>query len=389
MSFSSQTDDLGPDVTEFQHYIDNRKAKGFTAIQIRAGFPSEKQSQNEGGPTFREQFDVINPDFFQSLDNRIQYMSDQGLVVMIVGQWYSDLEDMSLAELMEYWTYLIARYQAYNVIWVVTGEYGFQNDLEKVRKLGQYVQELDTSNHLVTVHPTPNEPYPAYSSTKHFGNDAWVDLALHQTWNQTATRATVVKDYARKTAVPILNIEAGYDGLWGWTRDMVREDAWTVYMSGGAGYTYGANGIFNWNDGCCDDERFEPPRWYDVIDLPSSYDMTHLATFFSTINWWEFEPLDRVVQDGYAITNHDGEFVIYLPAKNLSSKTRWGRWLPWGLGNRPTIKVDLSGEEGNFEVSWFNPRTGRFTHHATINGSGSQKLTVPFTQDAVLYLKSK
>ncbi len=389
MGFISQPDDLGPDVAEFPYYVDNRKAKGFTAVQILPGFLAEPQSQNEGGSPFDQPFNVINPDHFQWLDKRIQYISDQGLVAVIFGQWYSDLDAMSLAELEQYWTYLVARYQSYNVIWVVTGEYGFLDDLEKVRQLGEFVQELDTTNHLVSIHPTPNDPQPSYSSTDHFGDDAWVDLILHQTWDQRATRDAVVKDYNRETAVPIINAEAGYDGLWGWTRDMVRQDAWTVYLSGGAGYTYGANGIFNWNDGCCDDEKYAPPRWYDVIDLPSSTDMTHLVTFFSMINWWEFEPYDQLVNHGYATARSDEEYVVYLPASGESDGSGWSRWLPRKLIDRQSVTIDLSGREGHFEVTWFNPRTGRFTPQIMIIGGESHTLIAPFTQDAVLHLKSK
>lgn len=389
MSFAPQPDDEGPDVSEFQYYVNNRREKGFTAIQIRAGFPKDQEAQNEGGATFNQQYERINPSFFQWFDKRIQYIADQGMVPVITGQWYMDTADMPLDKLKRYWGYLIARYQAYNVIWVISGEYGFLDDLDKIRQLGNYVHQVDTTGHLTTVHPTPNPPHPAYSSAEHFGGEAWLDFHLQQTWDQAATREAMVMDYAQETAVPIINAEAGYDKLWGWERDMVRQDAWTVYMSGGAGYTYGANGVFNWNDGCCDDEKYKPPRWYDVIDLPSSYDMQHIAAFFSQTRWWELMPADNLVSGGYALAKPGSEYVVYLfdpPPPDMPQWLQWASAIFTQFNKYASITINLTAAPGRYHVTWFNPRTGESIDGGTITGGTHQSLYTPFSSDVILYL---
>ncbi len=377
MAFAPDPDDAGPDIAEFPNYVANRQAKEFTVIQIVAGHPNDPDIVNEGGPTYLDPYTVINPVNFQWLDKRIQYIVDQRLVPVITGQWYMSVADMPLADLQRYWKYLVARYQAYNVIWIVTGEYGFLDDLEKVDQLGAYVAQIDALDHVTAVHPTPNDPFPAYSSAEHFAGAPWLDIHIQQTWDQAATRAAMVEDYGRVPVKPVINIEAGYDGLWGWNREMVRQDAWTVFMSGGAGYTYGANGIWNWNDGCCDNEKLEQPRWYEAIDLPSSEDMGRLVRFFRQTDWWALAPNDALASNGLVLTDGERELLVYLPD------------LPdYGVpvSEDTAVTVDLSQFSGNFNASWFNPRTGETVPDSPAAGGDVYTFTAPFPRDAVLRL---
>jgi hypothetical protein len=77
MSLVPDPDDDGPDVAEFPTYLDNRQAKGFSVIQVVAGFPTQPERINEGGPTYLEMFSVINPANFQWLDRRLEAILDR------------------------------------------------------------------------------------------------------------------------------------------------------------------------------------------------------------------------------------------------------------------------------------------------------------------------
>ena len=386
MSFVPQPDDEGPDVAEFTTYLDNRQAKGFSVIQVVAGFPSEFERVNEGGATYLELFTVINPENFQWLDRRLEAILDRGMVPVIIGQWELAVGIMTPEELQQYWQYLIARTQAYNVIWIVTGEYGLEENLDDVRALGAFIETQNTTHHLVTVHPTPNEPFPSFSSAEHFWGESWLDFHMHQTWDTAAVRETMLMDYGRMPPAPAVNAEAGYDGMRIWDRERVRQEAWTTYMSGAAGYTYGANGIWNWNDGCCDEEPQAPPRWYDAIDLPSSNDMQRLVDFFAPLPWWNLAPTDGLTDDGYVLATPGERYIIYLP--NLTLETESARWL--GLTKRAkmetAVRLNLRNITGTFTVSWFNPATGETVAGEPVNGGQIYNLTSPFTGDAVLHL---
>lgn len=383
MGFAAQPDDGGPDVAEFQHYVDDRRAKGFTAVQIRAGYPTEPEAVNEGGPTFIRRYERINPENFQWLDKRIQYVADQGMVPVITGQWYMGVADMPLADLQRFWRYLVARYQAYNVVWIVTGEYGFLDDLQKVDQLGMYVSQIDALNHVTAVHPTPNEPFFAYSSAEHFAAAPWLDIHVQQTWDQAATRSAMVMDYGREPVMPAINIEAGYDGLWGWNREMVRRDAWTVYLSGGAGYSYGANGVFNWNDGCCDEEEYHPPRWYDVLDGPSANDMRHLAAFFARTAWWEMVPHDELASEGYLLAKPGEEYVVYLPPTAVGRSQRF-HWFKSFVSSNDSVTIDLTEAQGMFKAAWFDPKTGEWLAETAVTGGKPHTFLLPVERDAAL-----
>jgi hypothetical protein len=396
MAFERDPDDAGPDVAEFPAYVTNRQAKGFTVIQIVAGYPNDPDIVNEGGSTYLEPYTTINPAYFQWLDKRIDLIVAQGMVPVIVGQWHEAVNDMPLPALRGYWDYLLARYQAHNVVWVTVGEYGFVEDLEKVRQLSAYIDNSNAVDQLITIHPTPNMPHSAYSSTTHFSGESWLDFHMHQTWNLEATRKTMVSDYEMNPPLPIVNAEAGYDGLWTWTREKVRHDAWTVYLSGGAGYTYGVQGIWNWNDGCCDDDWSDPPRfsntprWFNVINLPSSQDMARLADFFANIAWWELTPRDDLVSSGYMLAKPGEIYLLYLPHTEFPDETASKLGAFFRLARRrwqkTAVVLDLSEASGTFQGQWFNPATGEYMDIDPIVGNSHPELTPPFAGDAVLFL---
>ncbi|MCC6603881.1 MAG: DUF4038 domain-containing protein [Anaerolineae bacterium] len=388
MSFVPQPDDEGPDVAEFPTYLDNRQGKGFSVIQVVAGFPTQPERINEGGPTYLEMFSVINPENFQWLDRRLEAILERGMVPVIIGQWELAVGTMTPEDLQRYWQYLIARTQAYNVIWIVTGEYGFEDDLDDVRALGEFIQTQNSTNHLVTVHPTPNRPHPAFSSAEHFWGEAWLDFHLHQTWDTAAVRETMVGDYGRLPPTPAVNAESGYDGMRSWDRERVRLEAWATFMSGGAGYTYGANGVWNWNDGCCDDEQHEPPRWHEAIDIPSSYDMQRLVDFFAPLPWWELTPNEELTSDGYVLATPGERYLVYLPDLPLeAAATRW--WWTGKQVEETAVTLDLGDITGTFTVSWFNPATGDTVAGEAITGGQRHDLIAPFSGDALLHLTSE
>ena len=237
----------------------------------------------------------------------------------------------------------------------------------------------------MTVHPTPNDPNPSFSSAEHFWGESWLDFHLHQTWDTAAVRETMLTDYGRIPPTAAVNSESGYDGISIWDRERVRLEAWTTYMSGAAGYTYGVNGIWNWNDGCCDDERYEPPRWYEVLDAPSSGDMQRIVDFFTPLPWWKLEPATGVASDGYVLATPGERYLVYLPDLSLETKSArlwWGkRWLV-----ETAVSIDLSQVNGTFSTSWFDPATGETVVGETVAGGQAYQLTSPFTGDALLHI---
>ena len=77
----------------FQELTADRKAKGFSVVQIVCGiYPDEglfePRWENEGGkPYLTRDFSVVNPAYFHYADRRIQHLVQAGIVPAIVGGW--------------------------------------------------------------------------------------------------------------------------------------------------------------------------------------------------------------------------------------------------------------------------------------------------------------
>lgn len=106
----------------FQELAADRKAKGFSVVQIVCGvYPDEGLFQprweNEGGkPYLTEDFSVSNPEYFQYADRRIKHLVESGIVPAIVGGWgRGDCNSMlvGIDGIKRHWRHLIARYGAY------------------------------------------------------------------------------------------------------------------------------------------------------------------------------------------------------------------------------------------------------------------------------------
>ena len=112
----------------FQRLISDRKRKEFTVVELVAGgAPNEENApvdpgyRNEGGAVWDPQFQRINPSYFDYADRRIQCLVDSGIVPAIIGAWSPVLFQMGLQKMEKHWRYIIARYGAYPVVWILGG----------------------------------------------------------------------------------------------------------------------------------------------------------------------------------------------------------------------------------------------------------------------------
>ncbi len=148
----------------FQELTADRKAKGFSVVQIVCGpYPDEgffKPSwENEGGqPYLAKDLSVINPRYFEYADRRLKHLVDSGLVPAIVGAWgrgdCNSMEAFGAASLKRHWRYLIARYGAYPVIWILAGEIADETKwgMGPWAEVAKYVREIDPYKHPLTCH---------------------------------------------------------------------------------------------------------------------------------------------------------------------------------------------------------------------------------------------
>jgi hypothetical protein len=302
---------------EFAELTADRRAKGFTVIQIVAGLypdmpPFDPRGANEAGFPWEKSYARIRPEYFDAADRRLEHLVEQGLAPCIVGAWGYFLPWLGVDKAKQHWRYLIARYGAYPVIWCVAGEAnlpwylakGFPyDDREQVAGWTQVARALragDPFHRLVTIHPTGLGPLNA----RHAIDDAaLIDFDMLQTphgeRNAIApTYTAVTHSWASQPTMPTLDGEASYEMLMDrigaeWPRAMF----WLCMMNGAAGHTYGANGIWQCN-------RKEQPHgksphggsygvisWDDAMRLPGSRQIGQAKTFIASLPWPQLAPL--------------------------------------------------------------------------------------------------
>jgi hypothetical protein len=304
----------------FQKLTANRKSKGFTVVQIVAGLVPSNEEQapvdpgfhNEGGAVWDPDFKRINPGYFDVADRRIQLLVDAGIAPAIVGAWHQALGQMGVAKMEKHWRYIIARYGAYPVFWVVGGEVfdppaeignkaagivldGKLTDLRSPgwSDVARYIRATDPYHHPVTVHEIP----PPFDIP--LKDESLTDFDLfqpsHMGWPSIAVEVALVDMCRSRTSVtkPEVVGEIGYEGI-GATHleDFQRVAFWLAMLNGAAGFTYGSNPVF---EAYTADKPFQRSKytlltWEEGMDLPGSYEISLGAKLLQQYPWWQFEP---------------------------------------------------------------------------------------------------
>jgi Protein of unknown function (DUF4038)/Domain of unknown function (DUF5060) len=303
----------------FQKLTANRKTKGFTVVQIVAGLVPSNEEQapvdpgfhNEGGAVWDPDFKDINPKYFDFADRRIQLLVDAGIAPAIVGAWHQALGQMGVAKMEKHWRYIIARYGAYPVFWVVGGEvfdppeeigrklpgivlYGKLTDLRSPgwTEVTRYVRATDPYHHPVTVHEIP----PPFDIP--LKDESLTDFDLfqpsHMGWPSIAVEVALLNICRGRPLVkPEVVGEIGYEGIGGTNlEDFQRVSFWEAMLNGAAGYTYGANPVF---EAYTADKPFQRTKytlltWEEGMDLPGAYQISLGARLLQQHSWWQFAP---------------------------------------------------------------------------------------------------
>ena len=365
---------------DFRRLTADRVAKGFSVIQIVAGlYPDmpafDERGANEAGFPWERDYARINPAYFDMADLRIQALVEAGLVPCIVGCWGYFVRWMGVERMRRHWRYLIARYGAYPVVWCLAGEatmpyyLSAQPDEDRVLQRGdwtdlaRYVRQVDPYGHPVTIHPTS----PA-AAREQVEDTAVLDLDLLQTGhgdrNSIApTVECVVRSVGREPRMPAVNGEVCYEGILEASRQEIQRFMfWSCLLSGAAGHTYGANGLWQLNGR---EQPYGPSphgfSWGDIpwdvaYQLPGSRQVGLGKQLLERYPWWQFEPHPEWVEPHASAADYGlpyaagsaGEVrVFYFPTTTAISWLRQGFRL---TGLDPATR---------YRAFFYDPATGR------------------------------
>lgn len=301
----------------FRKLTDDRKSKGFTAIQMammtvsnEETAPSDPGFCNEGGCVWDEKFRSINPQYFDYADRRVQYVVDAGMVPVVFGAWRQALSQMGIDKMKRYWRYIIARYGAYPIIWVAGGEiYDPPDNVNAppgARVTGwtdvvRYIRAIDPYAHPLSVHESP----PSFDTP--LKEETLTDFDLFQPshfgWASIAVEiAQLNMHYARTTIrKPLVVGEIGWETLGGeHLEDFQRAAFWLAIANGAAGFSYG-NAITGESysaDKTFHRMKFSALTWEEAMRFSSPRQLGLGANLLRNYPWWDFAPHPEWVTPG-------------------------------------------------------------------------------------------
>lgn len=371
----------------FKELTADRKKKGFTVVQIVCGtYPDElgllKPSwENEGGmPYLKKDFSVVNPEYFKYADRRIEHLIDNGLTPAIVGGWGRavNLRSVGLDGYKRHYRNLVARYGAYPVIWVLGGE--TDKSQGQWYEAGEYLRELDPFRRLLTNHSS--------HLRKAFDKHAIFDFDMSATGHRSRAVDKVLShlknSYAYSPLKPFVSGESSYEEhMQMHPAYLQRYQFWALMLSGAAGHTYGAAGIWhmgtpethgNWS--AHGHQPYDLTTWREGMDFPGSAQLGRSKKLLETMPWQQFEPHPEWVGKDVYAAGIPGEIaVIYQPIRGAY---KWNGITVNGLS------------AGDWSGYYFDPVSGRKYDIGvhTIKGKWTSP-NVPSPQDWVLVMQAQ
>ena len=385
--------------------IADRVAKGFTLIQIVAGlYPDapafDERGANEAGFPWEPEYARLNPAYFDMADLRIQALVRAGLVPCIVGCWGYHLLWLGMDRMKQHWRNLVARYGAYPVVWCLAGEGAMPYYLSKDKagdaaalkrgwtEMARYLQALDPYDHPITIHPTN-------AGRDQVEDDSVLDLDMLQTGHGgyasiPNTVRAVQRAAARTPHMPVVLGEVCYEGILEGSREEIQRFMfWNALLSGVAGFTYGANGIWQVNT---EQAPFGPSPhgaswgnrpWREAYRLPGSGQLGVGKRLLERYPWWRFESHPEWVEPHATLEEPVQPYAAGIPGevRVIYFARPLAPWMaPYHLC---ALEADV-----RYRAFFFDPKDAAEYPLGTVTGAASWQVpTAPIIQDWVLVLE--
>lgn len=365
------------------HYIDMRAAEGVNVVHSM--LLSEAGWGNRGGDPFEDvSKEMLNPGYWQEVDIRLQYLNEKRIACGLALAWGDKNRQApwpwrrfpGVEARKRYARYIAARYGAYNVYFIVSGEWNAEANTrdatrEQVKQefieIGDALQRADAHQRMIAIHPMTRD-----GSTREFNRAAWMSFADYQQ-NYPELHARVLQ--SRSFNKPIVNSEYGYylrdasengtpDKNNSLSADDMRFATWDIIMAGGYPVTGYGTTYFGGNR---DPGPFHP-------DDPRNKTWTQQYVFAKQVlsggEWWKLEPNDGAI---HCTQPRSKDRRVKVEAGRGQTRklicppirTYWlleepgARYVAYGRGVTQAVTIDLGeNAEGDYQAIWVGPTTG-------------------------------
>lgn len=382
----------------YKTLIDKRRAQGFTVVQMAFLGTLNKSYGVNSFMSLRQQR-TLDVAYWQQVDRYMDYANAAGIVPVVGMAFHVGMDKSSLDDWKFLWRYVVARYGAHAVTWLICGEYN-QNGgdqagrVDKTMALGAYIKEQDPYKRAMTAHPWWHG-----GDKRQAWEQPWYDFIMFQgahAGHGNVPPTAIYRDAWRHSpSRPVLEAECNYEGIYAGkigrehTPDDVRRVAYHAIQAGSFGFTYGAQGLWyptqDMNDKTFDDWG-SPMVWWESLERLGAKQMSHLRKCYESVRWWKLAPRPEAVE----FSGHVSDAT--RPLVKSEGDTVHLVWFPKGSGARTpaTLKLADAAGDGRFSVTWFNPCDGTETKLTPSLTAANGKCSLPRRlneEDWVLILK--
>ncbi len=373
----------------FKNLADTRSSQGFNIGQLFFAGNGWGRESSLLDPSFQK------PDLEQirKVEKMIAYANSKGITMWIHAWWTRQNMDKNIGpeNIKRWWRYVVHRLSAYNVIWVLAGEYNMNNyggfPLSFWNEVGNLIKSEDPYQRILGAHPTPpmwegGAEAPQWSTAEAIHEQKWADYNQSQTgharWCNELVPWIITNACNREPAKPVVVTEPWYEFIEGNPTAMdIRFAAWSAVMSGAAGHTYGGGHVWRAH---LPERPTGRGSWpldtsfsVNTLLYPGAVSVGFMGQYLRKLEWWKLEPHPDLVRE------NPSHFCLAVPGKEYLFYLRYGG----------SLKLDLTNYQAGseFKFTWTDLVNSTDSKNGIIQGGKIVELKCPEDYPAYEHFK--
>ncbi|MBC8094985.1 MAG: DUF4038 domain-containing protein [Akkermansiaceae bacterium] len=361
---------------EWNAYAQIRAAQKFTAAQWSV-VPGK---DIEGESAFLDRTQILpNPEFFQRLDAKIETLNRVGLLSIVAPFWNRDRQYFDpLPEDQKTYLlrYLVARWGAHHVAWLLHSEGGTPAAVAHWKKIGPHIF---AGTHRGPVLLTLPENSEAGSELREQG---WIDAYAFLPGLGSSALREILAASTGRPLIPILsaveNKKASGSAQRINANDLRREIWSNLLRISTAGTCYSSDAVADWNPTLDQNLTKDLPLWHKSLFLPGAKQLVVVSETFNALPYWQLRPATATAATRFK-AGIEGLAAAETANKSLS--------LFYNLEER-TLELPLPALPRSPALTWLNTLNGQTNSAVAVMGARSVRFPTPEAGDWVLIVKS-